>query len=442
MVRWSVLFPCFLAFPILGSAQFVWKELLESTENQWLLNEFIQSSSIPESPCPPDLAQHIFSSDLDNVLHPFISDKQKEAEAIESLFRQDCKGLESLRLLSDLYFPLFIKQLESNNLDLDYRFLPIVISALNPEFDTQVRCGLWGIDILTARSNGLRVDRFIDERKSADLSTQLAVKELKKFEKEFDGDRLKVIVAMLRGERYAKSFSIAKADVRLRDQLNVLHVVIRMFNHTESKPALMQWLKMLQNYEAIPIREPLSYSAIEAVLSISSQELHHLNPAFHGDTIPSNYRSVSFLIPADKKDQYFSLEDSIIAYVPKSAPVEQEIALIEESIYHTVKPGDVLGLIANRYGTSVSKIKQWNNLRSDRIQIGQKLKVGTSRQSVPIDSPKAKDSESTTYTVRNGDSLWKIANKYKGVTIEDIQRANSIGEDIRPGQKLIIPIGQ
>ncbi|MBI1268263.1 MAG: LysM peptidoglycan-binding domain-containing protein [Cryomorphaceae bacterium] len=439
MFRLFSIFSVFMSLPVYCTAQYDWGKLLENTENQWLVTEIDKSFNLPQNPCPPDLAKLIEPSEIDSVLHPFAQDKNLESESIESLFKNNCSGLRTLRLLSDLYFPLFSRQLDANGLDKDYRFLPVVISGLNSEFDNNARAGLWGIDILTARSNGMRIDRQIDERKAADPSTQLAVKMIKKFEKEFQGDRIKVIVAMLRGQRFASSFSFAKADVELRRQLCLLHVLIRMFNHTESKPSLMLWLQMLQNYEAIPLRKTMSYNALETVLDIPEGLLRHLNPAFHGDTIPANFRKVSFLIPANKIEQFALLEDSIANFI---VPIKETPAQPEPQTfaYHTVKSGDVLGLIAQKYGVSVAQIRRLNNLKSDNIRIGQRLKISADSTDV-VSKPKPSTSNNSTqvYTVRSGDSLWLIAKKFPGVSIEDIQRENGIGDGIQPGQKLTIP---
>ena len=45
-------------------------------------------------------------------------------------------------------------------------------------------------------------------------------------------------------------------------------------------------------------------------------------------------------------------------------------------VYYKVKSGDNLGKIARKYHTTVGQLKRWNNLKSDRINVGQRLKVG------------------------------------------------------------------
>lgn len=98
----------------------------------------------------------------------------------------------------------------------------------------------------------------------------------------------------------------------------------------------------------------------------------------------------------------------------------------DETIY-TVVSGDSLYGIASRYNITVDELKRYNNLESDLLFIGQKLKI----------PPKS----GTTYTVVSGDNLIKIANMY-GVNAEDIKKANNLTSDlIFVGQELLIPTG-
>ncbi len=98
-----------------------------------------------------------------------------------------------------------------------------------------------------------------------------------------------------------------------------------------------------------------------------------------------------------------------------------------DSIVYTVRPGDSLWAIAQRYGTTVDAIRQLNNLTSDMLSIGQVLKIPSSGAS------------SFTYTVRPGDSLWAIAQRY-GTTVDAIRRLNGLTTDLlQIGQVLQIP---
>lgn len=95
-------------------------------------------------------------------------------------------------------------------------------------------------------------------------------------------------------------------------------------------------------------------------------------------------------------------------------------------ISYVVKKGDSLWLIANKYDTTVEKIKSTNNLKSNTLSIGQVLVIPSS-------------SEFITYTVKKGDSLWLIANKYN-TTVDNIKKLNNLSSNnLQINQKLILP---
>ena len=98
---------------------------------------------------------------------------------------------------------------------------------------------------------------------------------------------------------------------------------------------------------------------------------------------------------------------------------------------YTVKSGDSLWKIANEYGLTVAELKSLNGLTSDNLSIGQVLKVSNSSGS--------SNSSGNTYTVKSGDSLWKIANQY-GITVNELKSLNDLTSDILSiGQVLQIP---
>ena len=99
----------------------------------------------------------------------------------------------------------------------------------------------------------------------------------------------------------------------------------------------------------------------------------------------------------------------------------------ETGVVYVVKPGDSLWKIANSYGISVSELKSANNLTSDLLSIGQQLKIPGGGVT------------STIYIVKAGDSLWKIANSY-GVSVDGIKKLNNLTSNLLSiGQKLKIP---
>ena len=106
---------------------------------------------------------------------------------------------------------------------------------------------------------------------------------------------------------------------------------------------------------------------------------------------------------------------------------------------YTVKAGDTLWSIANANQLTLSELKKLNNLSNDIIYVGQVLNVGKSSSS----TQQSQSSSSTTsaaktseYTVKSGDSLWKIASA-NATTVTQLKVLNNLSSDIiYVGQKL------
>ena len=95
---------------------------------------------------------------------------------------------------------------------------------------------------------------------------------------------------------------------------------------------------------------------------------------------------------------------------------------------YVVKKGDSLYRIAAQYGTTVAELKRLNNLTSNTLSIGQVLKL-----------PSASTAISNTYTVKSGDSLWSIANRYN-TTVNELKSLNNLTSNtLSIGQVLKLP---
>lgn len=126
------------------------------------------------------------------------------------------------------------------------------------------------------------------------------------------------------------------------------------------------------------------------------------------------------------KTKYKDYVDAVVDAVLEYKNIEN-IPKNNES-YYTVKSGDTLWSIARLNNTSVDELKKINNLSSNMLTIGQKLKINT-----PASSGQ------TNYTVKSGDTLYSIANKY-GVSVDEIKNANGLTSNILSiGEVLVIP---
>lgn len=134
-----------------------------------------------------------------------------------------------------------------------------------------------------------------------------------------------------------------------------------------------------------------------------------------------------------------------------------EVQPVARTNYHVVKKGEFLGKIAGKYNVSLDNLKKWNHLKSNTVQVGQRLKINQPQLASAeknTDNPgseennqkkqsQAKDTiKYVYYTVQSGDTLWKIAQKYEGVSISEIKELNNIINDkaLKVGQKLKVAV--
>jgi membrane-bound lytic murein transglycosylase D len=228
-------------------------------------------------------------------------------------------------------------------------------------------------------------------------------------------------------------------------------------------PAFIAVNYVMENYAAHglhPVPSPISYfetdtvwisksigfNQISETLDIDMELLRALNPAYKMDFIPVSSSKVPLFLPKDKIGLFVLNEEKIYEYKKIEDAKELEPVLAQDKrVVHTVRSGDVLGVIAQRYGCSISDIKQWNNLKSSRIYPGQKLVIYSSGNKPQNNSPQpAKNSTNVSannsgkyYTIQKGDTLWDIS-KATGISIEKLKQFNQglNYKRLKPGMKI------
>jgi membrane-bound lytic murein transglycosylase D len=133
-------------------------------------------------------------------------------------------------------------------------------------------------------------------------------------------------------------------------------------------------------------------------------------------------------------------------YKAPAAKIQTASTSSAGATYHKVKSGENLGLIAGKYKCSINDLKKWNKLNSNTIHVNQQLIVsdpGKAKQheAVAQKNP-GQNAKFVYYTVQHGDTLWDIAKKYEGVTVEQIKSWNNItnAQRLKPGQKIKVGI--
>jgi len=133
-------------------------------------------------------------------------------------------------------------------------------------------------------------------------------------------------------------------------------------------------------------------------------------------------QSLSIYVPTDKLAYYSSLESL-------SENEKSSILVVnngDKQIEHRVKRGENLSKIASRYGVTIAQLKDWNNLKSNNINIGKKLLIHSGNtQRVAKASNSGSETKVSTYKVKKGDTLGEIALKY-GVTTAQLRKWNDL----------------
>jgi membrane-bound lytic murein transglycosylase D len=150
---------------------------------------------------------------------------------------------------------------------------------------------------------------------------------------------------------------------------------------------------------------------------------------------------------ANLKTQYEKRRKQVLSFMPDPTT--------HSASTYVVRSGDYLGRISSRTGASVSDIRKWNKLKGNTIYPGQKLTVWMPKgkevepEKVAVAPKKEEkkelatkstaDGSFLTYEVKPGDTLWSIAQKFPGVSADNLKSYNKMDALIKAGEQLKIP---
>ena len=354
--------------------------------------------------------------------------------------------IESYRR-SGKYRPMILAKLKAAGLPPELSWLPLIESGFKVQALSRARAlGLWQFIPSTGYKFGLKRDQYIDERIDFEKSTDAAIAYLKELHSIF-GDWNTVLAAYNCGEGRVLHV-IRTQNINYLDDFWDLYGRLP-YETARYVPRFLAALHIIENpekyglstvspypplaFEKIAVNRQVNLNALAAPLNTSLAELKDLNPELRYGVLPP--RQHMLRVPHGKREMLLTSIDSL----PLSSPPQPEFA------YHRVRRGETLSTIARRYHSSVRKIMWANNLRQARyIVVGQKLKIPRRGAVIPrIQTAAAPDkSWNRRHVVKQGDSLWNIANRY-GTTTQKIQEVNHLSTTrLRINQVLKVPSGE
>lgn len=357
--------------------------------------------------------------------------------------------------LAEIYFPMFEATLDKYNIPLEIKYLAIVESALNPTAGSRAGAkGLWQFMYATGKMYGLKQNSMVDDRFDPYKATEAACQHMRDLYAIYHDWNL-VLAAYNSGPGNVNRAIRRAGGLKdywaiwpflpreTRGYVPAFIAVNYIFNYAAEHNIYPIDPGILHNQiDSITVRDVISFDQIAEFMHLPIKDVKFLNPAYKEGIIPAvNGQKYILRLPRKYINYFIDHEDSLYAFKSKKG-IEREkllakIKQAKQRSIHYVRSGENLGLIAQRYRTSVSRLKAWNGLRNSRIYPGQKLIVYSPGNAPRTSSSRKQSAPSNGFhQVRSGENLGLIAKKY-GITVSQLKAWNNISKNlIRSGQQL------
>lgn len=392
-----------------------------------------------------------------------------------------------------VYFPLFEEALKQKEIPHQLKVLAVVESALQPRAVSHAGAvGLWQFMAPTARELGLHIDQYVDERRDPHRASDAAATYLRQLYRQFNNWEL-AIAAYNSG-----SGRVSRAVKRGR---STSYWAIRQYLPRETAnyvPAYIAACYLIEHYDkhdlhpktpevdvvqtsSILVFQDLSFEKIVQLTELPLATIEYLNPAFSKSIIPENPKGYYLTLPTrvmEKVKAYLvaqrpDFENRLeVMAAPVAAPKFKDNynnELVRTA--YVVKMGETLEVLAQLFNCTAEQLKNWNNLNGSELTIGQEIVIlhrrdmSLSHQSLllapvaslpvmvrnsvnskahPAEDGKknlVKEDAFVTYIVDKPQTLFDIAIKIPGVSIDEILRLNGnivASRTLKPGTKLRI----
>jgi membrane-bound lytic murein transglycosylase D len=297
--------------------------------------------------------------------------------------------------LAELYFPVFEEALDRHGIPLEMKYLAVVESALNPAARSRAGAvGLWQFMLPTGKMFGLKADSYIDERHDVYKSTDAACRYLKYLYNLYDdwemamaayncgpGNVNKAIRRSGGRKGYWDIYDHLPRETR--GYVPAFIAVNYLFaHHADHNIYPVAPTYCLYEMDTVQVCYPVDLNALARLTGMPEQDILDMNPTFKRGLVPDVDQPVSLYLPKDAAGIFVANEEELRYSFMREASKEEVKAVSQPAPAspstnktHLVRSGESLGVIARKYGVSVSDLKRWNGLRSDMIRAGQKLVV-------------------------------------------------------------------
>lgn len=315
---------------------------------------------------------------------------------------------------TNFYIPIFEEALALYNLPLELKYLPVIESALDPTaVSRKGATGLWQFMLSTAKRYDLKINSLVDERRDPIKASFAAAQYLNDLYKVY-GDWNLVIAAYNCGPT-----SLNKAIHRAGGSKDYWTIYPYLPKETRGYVPAFIAANYVMNYycehnicpmrarlidgnDTVVVNKDLHLEQVASVCGVKMEKIKAFNPQYKTSLVPGNSYDCILRLPSEAALKFIDLGDSVYSYrsselFTKRKTVEIDEAELEKqqnsarrsysssrrrssrssrrSKSVTIKNGQTLSEIAEKYGTSVSKLRRLNGIKGSSIRAGKKIRV-------------------------------------------------------------------
>jgi membrane-bound lytic murein transglycosylase D len=351
--------------------------------------------------------------------------KHEEVKKQIAWFQKHPKHLKISMQRAEPFLYYIYQEVKKRNLPVEFTLLPIIESAFDP-FDHSHRgaSGIWQIMPRTAKHLGIQRHRWYDGRRDVVHSTAAALNYIQYLYNHFNQDWMLTLAAYNAGEtrvrRLIKEMPKQKIDFwsmklprETKNYVPRFFAALAIIKNPERYGFTLPMLKNEEHFVQVNIKAPLRLATIASIANLKVDQLLRLNagylcPQFSSKPLNAEY---TLTLPKVSVEHFLQNLDNYLA---------------RHAQEYVVNSGDNLTTIAKAFHSSVNELREFNNLQTDTLRIGQKLHIPP-------------DPTIVEYQVEAGDNLSKIAQHYQ-TTVSELKTHNQLRSNtIRIGQRLYIP---
>lgn len=339
------------------------------------------------------------------------------------------------------FLGMIVERMEAAGVPGELAVIPFLESGFDPNaFSTGTAAGLWQFMPATGDRFGLRRTWWYDGRRDVIAATDAAIAYLRYLNDIYDDWLLsmaaynagegRVRSAIRRNRRAGKPTDFWSLDLPGQTEAYVPRVLglARVFDQPARYDIDLPSLPPQPLTMAVDLPGQIGLAQAADLAGLSMADLRRLNPAYNQfATDPDGPHHL--LLPTTLADRF----DAGVKALPADARMDWR--------RYEVRAGDTISELARDFGTTSRAIRRVNNLSSSTIRIGQRLLIpGGMPDAGAAESGNDRDNDAAaSYAVQTGDSLWTIARRHR-VHVSDLTRWNGLSRSavLRPGQRLVV----